>query len=143
MKSQFLSLSLLVSVFACSPSVENHSEPVSNSVDPHQIEIELNSNEKWSVNAEMIPFIAEGEKLVSEFISSESTDYLGLADALTTTNSALIKSCTMEGPSHDALHKWLHPHLELVKELKSKDVNPEDVVDRIQASYNQYHNYFQ
>jgi hypothetical protein len=76
--------------------------------------IELNNGEKWKVNAEMIPHILEGEEILAKY---DNTDYKTLAKQLKEKNSGLIKSCTIEGKSHDELHKWLHPHIELITTL--------------------------
>src|SRR5690554_5348113 len=82
--------------------------------------IELNNGEKWIVNDEMKPFVLKGSTMVDEFIQENKTDYKELDEQLKEQNNQLIKSCTMDGKSHDELHKWLHPHLELVKELENE-----------------------
>jgi len=60
-------------------------------------------------------------------------------------NNQLIKSCTMKGKSHDELHKWLHPHLELVEALeKSANENEaKGIVLKLQKSNEVYHQYFE
>ena len=103
--------------------------------------IALNDGKKWEANAEMKPFIMKGEALVAEY----DGDYKMLAENLTDQNNQLIKSCTMEGTSHDELHKWLHPHLEMVKELKDMDDQAiaDAKVKEIKTSYDSYHQYFE
>ena len=56
-----------------------------------------------------------------------------------------MKSCTMKGESHDELHKWLHPHMELVEELsKAKtDEKANELVSQLRESYQSYNQYFQ
>ena len=106
--------------------------------------IALNNGEKWMVNEEMKPFIVKSEALLEEYVKNNGTDYKKLAQDIKEQNSLLIKSCTMEGPSHDELHKWLHPHLELVDRL-GEIGNPEKakvLVAELQASYQTYHQYF-
>ena len=51
----------------------------------------------------------------------------------------------MEGKSHEELHRWLHPHLELVKELSGveDEAQGENIVRRLDASYKLYSEYFQ
>lgn len=107
--------------------------------------IELNNGEKWVVNEEMKPFILKGEDLVQLYIQDEKTDFKSLTQQVKEQNSLLIKSCTMEGKSHDELHKWLHPHLELVEELEQAKNEDESVqiVQKLKHSYQQYHSYFQ
>lgn len=107
-------------------------------------EIELHNGEKWLVNEEMKPFVLKGEELVTVYIQDRKTDYKTLAQQLKDQNNQLIKSCTMEGKSHDELHKWLHPHLEIVKELEDETdaTKANEIVEKLQHSYQQYHQYF-
>ena len=106
--------------------------------------IALNNGEKWAVNEEMKPFVMKSEALLEAYIKSNGTDYKKLAQEIKEQNNLLIKSCTMEGPSHDELHKWLHPHLEIINKLEVMD-NPEKgkvLVEELQESYQMYHQYF-
>lgn len=106
--------------------------------------IELNNNEKWAVNDEMKPYILQGEELVNSYLQTNNTDYVGLAKQLKELNTKLIKSCTMEGKSHDELHKWLHPHLELVGKLENAPdaENGKVVAKQVSDSYATYHQHF-
>ena len=106
--------------------------------------IKLNNTEKWVVNEEMKPHLMKGEQTVNSFIDSKSTDYQKLAEDVKEQNNHLIKSCTMDGESHDELHKWLHPHLEITKKLAA-ETNPEkskELVAELKTSYQVYHEYF-
>ena len=107
--------------------------------------IELNNGKKWLVNEEMKPFVLKGEELVNAYIQNNQTDYKALAQQVKDQNSQLIKSCTMGGKSHDELHKWLHPHLEIVKTLENETdaTKANEVVAQLQHSYKEYHEYFQ
>lgn len=106
--------------------------------------VELNSGEKWLVNEEMKPFVLKGEELVNTYIQDRKTDYKTLVEQLKDQNSQLIKSCTMDGKSHDELHKWLHPHLEIVKALENETdaTKANETVLHLQHSYQEYHQYF-
>lgn len=106
--------------------------------------IQLNNNEKWVVNDEMKPYVLQGEALVNSYLETNNTDYVTLAKKLKEFNNNLIKSCTMNGKSHDELHKWLHPHLELVAKLGSTNEadNGKPCLEQISESYANYHNYF-
>ena len=96
------------------------------------------------VNEEMKPFVMKGEELVNSYIQDNQTDYKALAQQLIEQNNQLIKSCTMNGKSHDELHKWLHPHLEIVNALEEeKDAaKANEIVLQLQKSYQDYHQYF-
>lgn len=106
--------------------------------------IELNNGERWMVNEEMKPYVFKGSSLVDEYIKEGKTDYKTLAQQLKDQNNQLIKSCTMDGKSHDELHKWLHPHLELVSELENEEntARANEIISEIQHSYQEYHQYF-
>lgn len=107
--------------------------------------IELNNGEKWIVNEEMKPFVLKGEELVNTFMEENNMDYATLAAQIKEQNTQLIKSCTMTGKSHDELHKWLHPHLELVQELAetTDETQAKASVQKLEESYQDYHKYFQ
>lgn len=107
--------------------------------------VELNNGEKWVVNEEMKPFVMKGEELVNTYIQDGQTDYKALAEQLKDQNNQLIKSCTMTGKSHDELHKWLHPHLAIVKTLEDETEagKTNEIVSQLQHSYKEYHEYFQ
>lgn len=107
--------------------------------------IALNNGEKWLVNEEMKPFVQEGETFVKAYAESGDEDYLSLAENVAEQNNQLISSCTMQGVSHDELHKWLHPHLELTNALsEAKNVEEANhIVEELEASYAMYHEYFQ
>jgi hypothetical protein len=113
--------------------------------DDEQSTIRLNNGEKWLVNEEMKPFILEAENILKEYISKKSTDYKALAEQLKKKNSGLIKSCTMKGESHDELHNWLHPHIDLIKALSeaTSDEDAASIVSELENSFKTYHNYFQ
>lgn len=148
---------LSISLFSCgnSPSSDNVD---ATHEDHHQLNedsialshntdatIELNAGEKWVINDEMKPNIAQGEAALNDYIASKSTDYKALAAKLKDADNSLISSCTMDGKSHDELHKWLHPHLELVGELDAAQNEKEanSVVQNLKKSYENFWIYFQ
>ncbi|RRJ88021.1 hypothetical protein EG240_14435 [Paenimyroides tangerinum] len=120
---------------------ENH---IAHQHDESSEAVELNNGEKWLVNEEMKPFVLKGEKLVNVYIQNNHTDYKALAQQVKDQNSLLIKSCTMDGKSHEELHKWLHPHLEIVKVLENEtnETKANETVLHLQHSYREYHEYF-
>lgn len=106
--------------------------------------LELNNGERWVVNEEMKPFVAEGSHLVDTYVQENQTNYTELAQQVKDQNNKLIESCTMEGKSHDELHKWLSPHMTLVQDLENSSNEDEarNIVQQLQESYKTYHNYF-
>lgn len=122
---------------------EMHSEKEVNLLETTTIS--LNNGEKWSVNEDMKPFILEAEAILKEYTESNSNDHKTLASQLKEKNTGLIKSCTMKGESHDQLHNWLHPHMELIESLANSESKKEadQVIDSLQRSFVIYNQYFQ
>lgn len=106
--------------------------------------IVLQNGEKWQVNDEMKPFVLKGEEAVNLYVQEDGKNFNSLAKEVAEFNHQLIKSCTMDGQSHDELHKWLEPHLELVKDLEEEkdSIKASEIVLQLQNSYKQYHQYF-
>lgn len=107
-------------------------------------EIKLNNGEKWEVNAEMKPHIEQGAKLLSDYLAQSGSDYKKLAEDLKAQNDQLVQSCTMKGESHEELHKWLHPHINLVDQL-AKANDPKEaqtLITQLEQSFKTYQNYF-
>lgn len=126
---------------ACSNNPNKHVDKDYN----HSTTIELNQGKKWKVNPEMKPHIEKGNTILQDYISNKNTDYKTLAENLKAQNDQLIKSCTMKGESHNQLHKWLHPHIELIKKLKESKNGEEanDVINELKNSFATYHQYFE
>ena len=133
---QITTLLLLALVAISCNNSANHNQS------SEDVAIELNNGEKWMVNAEMTPFILEGETILKAY---NNGDYKMLAKQLKDQNNDLIKSCTMKGESHDELHKWLHPHMALVKELSKAESNEKasELITQLEESYKSYNQYFQ
>lgn len=107
--------------------------------------LELNNGSKWKINPEMKPHIEASSQLLDDYVSKSSKDYTKLAGDLSRHTDELISSCTMQGPDHDALHKWLHPHMELIKELSKADDpgKADEIVSKLKASFSQFNQYFE
>ncbi len=120
-----------------------HEEHAHETLDSDE-ELSLNNGKQWIVNEEMKPFVKAGEETLNDYVSNSSTDYIALAQSLKATNDKLIKSCTMKGQSHQELHKWLIPHLDLVSALKEAENADEaqEIIHELIESYEVYHTYF-
>ncbi len=107
-----------------------------------EVSIELDNGQKWAVNADMKPFILEAENILKQY---DNSDYEELAKQLEDKNRGLIKSCTMSGKSHDELHKWLHPHMQLIEKLENAENKEEadKVIADLEKSFRTYHANFQ
>ena len=107
------------------------------------VKLELNNGAKWTMNAEMKPFINEMETQINTYQPGNG-DYKMLATNLSATNDNLLKSCTIKGTPHDVLHAWLMPHMEEIDKLKKAE-NREDanhIVGELKESMEKYHKYF-
>lgn len=125
--------------------IENHEDHDDHHHNLDDEAIKLDNGSKWVVNEEMKPFLLKGEELVNNFLEKGEGDIFQLAEAIEEQNTLLIKSCTMKGESHDELHKWLEPHLALIKEMKTNE-SEEDLsklAEMVKDSYEHYHDYFQ
>ena len=111
----------------------------------HAKTLELNNGEKWLVNTEMTAPIKAMENRIAEFTVTGPTAYNELAMGLQDDINLLVSTCTMSGKSHDELHKWLVPFMELVKELSEvKDEKEAALVfEKIKASMSTYNQFFQ
>ncbi|MEQ8910343.1 MAG: YceI family protein [Vicingaceae bacterium] len=84
--------------------------------------LQLNEGEKWKINEEMKPPITTMQEIMKHQSMGHSKDHLMVAKELKKNTDLLISSCTMKGKSHQELHKWLVPHIQLVKNLaEAKD----------------------
>lgn len=124
----------LILISSCTSETENNSDGIS-----------LNDGEKWQVNAEMKPHIEKGKKILQEYQSAGGSDYKALAEKLENQNAELIKSCTMDGESHNQLHNWLLPHMKLITKLKEAGSasDAEQVIRELENSFKTYENYFE
>lgn len=107
--------------------------------------IEFDNGSKWAVNDEMKPNVQKAEETLKSYLASGSDDHKALVADLEKINVDLIESCTMEGKSHDELHKWLHPYIELLKALKATDDKEEvkELTNDLVRSFDTYHRHFE
>lgn len=142
----FLSAGVFTSCKEESTSTESNTQEKveTNQTETHSNDdsISLNNGEKWEVNKEMLPHIEKSEEVFTNF---EGDDYTALSEEMMTHTNNLIQSCTMDGPSHDELHKWLHPHIELIKKLGESQDKKEGstIYQRLEKSFNTFHKYFE
>lgn len=108
-------------------------------------EVRLNKGERWKVNDGMRPFVEQGDSILEGYVSSKGENYQELAEQLKQKNNNLIKNCTMTGESHDQLHKWLMPHIQLIQELSEADnlTDAGNLLDQIKLSFATYKEYFE
>lgn len=108
-------------------------------------EIELDKGSKWEANLETNEGVDKMLELVKSTNPKTVKDYHSLASDLNETKNFVVNKCTMEGPSHDNLHIFLHPLIEKIGALGK--VSSIDEGAEIKASIKEnlevYYNYFQ
>ena len=102
-------------------------------------EISTDDGKKWLVNPEMARHFEAMEADVSSFKSDDNI--ITLQSRLKDDIAQLTSKCTMEGQSHDELHKWLVPFIETVNVMHDQD--PADVIDNLTNQFENYHTYFE
>lgn len=143
-KTIVLGIALLLAACTQTPKSADNNKAVAPTQEK-SAEIRLNDGAKWKVSPEMKPYVAKGSELVNAYLSSNSRDYKTLATQLEEQNEKLIGSCSMTGEAHDELHKWLHPHLELVEALDDAENADaaQKTVEKLRESYGLYAAYFE
>ncbi len=139
-----LACCILMSVMACQNPINSNTSK-SDNTQLNEQDLTLNQGQKWQINKEMLPFIQAQENRLNAYINSKDSNYIALANSLNITNQKLIKSCTMTGESHEQLHHWLHPHIQLIDQLQKTEYlqASDSIIKQIQSSFNLYHQYFQ
>jgi hypothetical protein len=105
----------------------------------------LNNGEKWKVNAEMMVHVKSIETDLNSFEAKSTDDYAALAKKIETNIQLLTSSCTMKGPAHDELYKWLLPFIDL-SDAFSKSKTMEDYAtnfQKIKTSFSKFNTYFE
>ncbi|TDU40475.1 hypothetical protein BXY82_2524 [Gelidibacter sediminis] len=81
----------------------------------------MDNGEKWQADVTT----NEGVKQLQQTYYAQTTnsleDYHKLAEQLNEDKNYVVKNCTMEGPSHDNLHVWLHPLIEKIAALSKAE----------------------
>ena len=107
--------SMFLAIVSCSNEFEYKSKEILESK-PHQLE--LNLDEKWIVDKEMMIAIKKIESDIKNFNGSTVESHNKLGKAVHLNLKQLTSSCTMTGQSHEELHKWLLPFFDLNDELE-------------------------
>lgn len=147
MKTQILIISsALFLMSSCGDNVPtvNSAEQIENVATANPYDLVLNEGEKWMVNPEMMQHVKNMEADIESYASKSPSTYAELGEKLNTHIRALTSSCTMKGKSHDELHKWLLPFINLKKDFlkstseKEYQTNYQKIVESMQV----FHQYF-
>ncbi|HXJ98729.1 MAG TPA: hypothetical protein VNJ50_07770 [Gelidibacter sp.] len=107
-------------------------------------EIEMDNGSKWQSDATTNEGAQKLQNTFNSLTTSTLQDYHKLAELLNEDKNYVVKNCTMQGPSHDNLHIWLHPLIEKIAAL-SKTETVEDaskIKHSIEENISGYYEYF-
>lgn len=110
--------------------------------------IGLNNGAKWKVVPEMLKHIRKMESDIAVFTEGKHTeikDFTQLGESLQKNIDLLTSNCSMEGPAHDELHKWLVPFIELSKkfDLATDVTEQKKIHQELKASFETFNTYFE
>lgn len=107
-------------------------------------EILLDNGNKWEANLETTRGIDKMLVLLKANNPKTVEDYQQLASKLNDETNTVIKKCSMEGPSHDNLHVFLHPLIEKIDALGKVSTTDKgaEITASIQENLHEYDNYF-
>lgn len=87
----------------------------------------LNNGEKWKsddpTNMHAQNLIGLNQDFRTKASDANLEMFRNYADMLQQELNGMIKDCKMDGPDHDALHLWLEPVLNRVKDLKNAETD--------------------
>lgn len=141
---KLLAILFLSMLFSCN---ETGNKNVENTVEethqPHEADkaLQLNNGKKWQADSSTNNNVSNLQSVIQEFYDNNNLTipaYKLAAGELQTGLDKMVRECKMKGPDHDALHLWLVPLMQQVKEL-NKAVTTDDA-SRIFAGIDQHVN---
>jgi|SRR5690554_851512 len=124
----------------------NHEEVLLHATDNSWVEeIKLDSGKKWDANFETTDGVEKMIVLVKTTETKTIEGYHTLASNLNEVKNYVVKECTMDGPSHDNLHVFLHPLIEKIDALGKVSTEGEGakIKESIMENLEGYYTYFQ
>jgi len=95
-------------------------------IDTSSIKIEgvsTNNGELWKANIETTEGIKKMQELMYSFSDEENVNaYASLKTSLEEEFTTIFQKCTMKGESHNQLHNYLKPMIEIFEGLESSDL---------------------
>lgn len=77
--------------------------------------LQKNNGKRWAVLPSMMAHLQALETTLAKEPAATVAEHRDVAEKLDGSLNLLIASCTMTGPAHDELHKWLMPFMSKVK----------------------------
>ncbi|HEX5653792.1 MAG TPA: hypothetical protein VFX58_12000 [Chitinophagaceae bacterium] len=110
--------------------------------------MELNKGSKWKADSSTNNNVNSIIALIETFKTGNDKSiqaYQQTVAGLEAGLNKMIRECRMQGPDHDALHKWLEPLINGVKDLKQSTTEENAAVawGKIEAQVHLYDQYFE
>ena len=110
--------------------------------------LDLNKGSKWNSDESTNKNVDELKLITSSASLAKSTiinDYHLLAIELQQLLNDLVKECKMKGADHDALHLWLEPLMQDIKNMeKVSEIHEAQVIyNKVIERLNIYNTYFE
>lgn len=107
-------------------------------------EMHLDEGRKWEANIETTQGVNNMLEIVDGTDPQTVEEYHTLAAKLNEEKNTVVRECTMEGPSHDNLHTFLHPLIEKIDALGKVATIEEgaELEVSIKENLDKYNDYF-
>jgi hypothetical protein len=152
MKKSITLLLLASMLFACNnPQHTENKKAAQPAAAQHEAgpeELVLNKGAKWKVDHITGENVTNLKAIMAGFVSGNDKTlpaYKKVDDDLQNGLEKMIRECKMQGPDHEALHKWLEPLMEQVSTLKQAATVAAagQAFNVIQSQVNRYDQYFE
>lgn len=125
----FLMLAIISFAISCgNPSESKHEQSEAENTDIHQHDSEsvvsLDNGKRWKANMETTIGINNMISLMESFSDKENiVAYATLKVNLDNEVNTILDNCKMTGESHNQLHNYLVPLIEMLREVGSSDID--------------------
>ena len=135
-------LLILISVSSCN---QTKSKDVITEKLEWMQEMHLEDGKLWEANSETTDGIKKMQQIMNSFSDKESIiAYASLKTSLETEFTNIFQKCTMKGESHNQLHSYLKPMIEIFEGLESSDLNIcKESFKTMENHLENYSNYFE
>jgi hypothetical protein len=148
---KFLTIWVLSILLACNDAGDNKAKNVVE--DRHEKHagdktLQLNNGKKWQADSSTNNNVSNLQAVIQQFYNNNNLSlpaYKITGGELQAGLDKMVRECRMKGPDHDALHLWLVPLMQQVKDLNKAATTEEAnlIFTGIDQHINQYNQFFQ
>lgn len=149
MKKTLFILFFTALFISCNQSSNQKDSDKGDSHDHHETtELTLNNGAKWQADTMTNLHLLRLKSIANQFKDDPNPaieQYHILSSDVKEELNSLIKDCTLKGATDEALHKWMHPILSQILELKNTSDTSiaKPVFDSLDQRINIYFDYFE